>query len=210
MELSNGILEASIKSVSSEIYSYSGSLLFTNLQFIVMEKGWKLLLLSPYYIAKKLAVYNPQFIVIRKKHKEAFVTLNSRANAEQLVQDALVRRIFGECVQISYASNYGLGARCIASYNNEVERRSGVYKVCATNVLRDSNPTFRIWAAREVGRSGLEPLFRNASQHLTRRQLSLAREFGDLWLGGLIIEEPYKPSSEKKVGYKRKAIQEFV
>ncbi|KAI3653323.1 hypothetical protein MP228_001270 [Amoeboaphelidium protococcarum] len=150
------------------------SYLFTNLQFIVMEKGWKLLLLSPYYIAKKLAVYNPQYIVIRKKHNEAFVTLNSRTNAEQLVQDALVRRIFGQRVLVSYASNYGLGSRCIASHDNEVERRSGIFKISATNVLRDSNPTFRIWAAREVGRSGLEPLFRNASQHLTRRQLTLA------------------------------------
>ncbi|KAI3648754.1 hypothetical protein MP228_006608 [Amoeboaphelidium protococcarum] len=142
----------------------------------IQLKGWKFLLLSPYCIAKKLAIYNPQYIVINKRRNEAYVTLNSRLDAENLMQDALARGMFHE--------------------RNEIDRRSRIFTLSAARILEDENPTFRIWAAREIGRSGLEPNFRYVRRSLTHHQLTLARKFGDLWLGGFVIEEPYKPRGD--------------
>ncbi|KAI3632980.1 hypothetical protein MIR68_009055 [Amoeboaphelidium protococcarum] len=143
-----------------------------------------------------LARYNPQYIVINKRRKEAYVTLNSRLDAENLMQDALARGMFHERVQFAYASNYGLESQCVATWENEIDRRSGIFTLSAARILEDENPTFRIWAAREIGRSGLEPNFRYVRRSLTHHQLTLARKFGDLWLGGFVIEEPYKPRGD--------------
>ncbi|KAI3639421.1 hypothetical protein MIR68_002549 [Amoeboaphelidium protococcarum] len=150
----------------------------------IVIRGWDLLLLSHEYLLRKLAIYKPEAITIEKEQKQVFVTFRTRKDADRMLAAATFHNVFDEKhVRMAYASNY------VSVLQHGDASKSGIYYLKASRL----NKTFVKFAAREIGSHLITRHYDDIGGQLSEEEQSVAQSYGGIWLGGLQLEEPYKP-----------------
>ncbi|KAI3641131.1 hypothetical protein MIR68_000827, partial [Amoeboaphelidium protococcarum] len=143
-------------------------------------RGWDLLLLSVYYVYEQLQAHHPEFISVDRVGRQTFVTFATHQDAANVMRQHQWQMLFHERVTAHYAFN---------SVHIDINQQARFTGHTNVNVMALTYHTMKKISS-EIGSDYLRRYWRDIHRRLSRQQYTFGQQYGGVWLGGLVVEDP--------------------